>query len=190
VRRSPSPPLPPGSAQSLRERVDLITLTVVQPLVATLAAIGLSADNIAAEEVTRPFLVWTGLLLLALIVAEGIWSFASRHVRRQGLAMMWLKLLGSGVCAILSFAAAYKHMGLIDEGRLTHGAGTALYFSATTWTTVGFGDVVPTVIARPFAAAQALAGFVFDSALIGLLLHALTVMRIADQNGRGQPPPD
>jgi hypothetical protein len=165
--------------RSFREQVDLLALVVVQPVVAAFAAVGLLGDRTEAQEVTRPFLVWGGLLLLALIFAEGVWSFASRHMRRQGLGKLWVKLVGAGLCAILSFAAAYRHLGLIDGGVVTHKAGVALYFSITAWTTVGFGDVVATVQARPFAAAQALAGFVFNSALIGLMLHALTVTNIA-----------
>jgi hypothetical protein len=165
--------------RSIREQIDLFALVVVQPTVAAFATVGLLADRTAAQEVTRPFLVWAGLLLLALIFAEGVWSFASRHMRRQGLGVLWVKLVGAGLCAILSFAAAYRHLGLVDRGLVTHKAGVALYFSVTAWTTVGFGDVVATVQARPFAAAQALGGFVFNSALIGLMLHALTVTSMA-----------
>lgn len=174
MREAAGPP-----RRSIREQIDLFALVVIQPVVAAFAAVGLLGDRTAAQEITRPFLVWGGLLLLALIFAEGVWSFASRHMRRQGLGVLWVKLVGAGLCAILSFAAAYRHLGLVDNGLVTHRAGVALYFSVTAWTTVGFGDVVATVQARPFAAAQALAGFVFNSALIGLMLHALTVTSIA-----------
>ena len=87
---------------------------------------------------------------------------------------LWAKLLGAGVCAILAFASAYRHLGMIDCGVATHSATSALYLSITAWSTAGFGDVVAAPAARPFAAAQTLLGFGYNSALIGLLIFSIT----------------
>jgi hypothetical protein len=48
----------------------------------------------------------------------------------------------------------------------------ALYFSVITWTTLGYGDFIPSAECRPWAAAEALTGYammpLFITALIGL----------------------
>ena len=87
---------------------------------------------------------------------------------------MWIKLLGAGVSAILVFASSYRHLGMVDEGRVSHDLWTALYFSVSAWTTVGFGDVVPTHAARLFAAAESMVGVVYTAAVLGLVIYAMT----------------
>ncbi|MET0183425.1 MAG: ion channel [Caulobacterales bacterium] len=156
------------------ERADHLALFVVQPLVAGLALIGLAVRSEAANEVTQPLFIWGGVAMLALVFAEGVWSFARRHAERRHLGRLWAKLLGAGVCAILAFASAYKHLGLIDNDRVVHDAGAALYFSILSWTTAGSSDVIATLDARPFAAAQTLFGLAYNSALIGIVLFAIT----------------
>jgi dolichyl-phosphate-mannose--protein O-mannosyl transferase len=154
--------------------LDPIALYGVQPLVAAFSVFSLLADRAEVHAVAKPFLTWISIILLQLIFAEDIWSFAVRQGERRRLGMVWVKLVGAGVCGILAFAAAYRQIGLIDQGQISHTASTALYFSVTAWSTVGYGDVVPTVAARPFAAAQSMIGVVYDSAFIGLILYAST----------------
>jgi hypothetical protein len=154
--------------------LDPIALYGVQPLVAGLSIFSLAADGSTAHAVMRPLMSWIGIVLLQLIFAEDIWSFSIRHNDRRKLGMVWVKLVGAGICGILVFAAAYRNLGLMDQGQISHAAGTALYFSITAWSTVGYGDVVPTAAALPLAAAQALIGVAYDSAFIGLILFAST----------------
>lgn len=172
----------------LTDRLDHIALFVAQPAIAALAVTGLMSDSVAATEVSKPLFICGGVSLLVIIFAEGIWSFAVRHTRRERLVMLWAKLLGAGFCTILTFASAYKHLGLLDGGVVTHSAATGLYFSITSWTTAGFGDVVATNAARPFVAAQTLLGFAYNSALIGLMLFAMTSKASAGRANTKQGP--
>lgn len=74
-------------------------------------------------------------------------------------------LLISGLT--MSYALAYRYVGLIDDGQVTHDPITCLYFSIVTWTTLGYGDVRPTPGARLIAASEAVVGLVFIGAYIG-----------------------
>ena len=171
---------PPGfgklrlESERLTEVFDHLVLFCVQPVVAGLAILGLATDSEAATAVSRPIFIWVGIVLITVIFAEGIWSFAARHVQRRRLGVLWIKLLGAGVSAILVFASSYRHLGMVDEGRVSHDLWTALYFSVSAWTTVGFGDVVPTHAARLFAAAESLVGVVYTAAVLGLVIYAMT----------------
>ena len=77
--------------------------------------------------------------VLALHVIE-IWLFG---------IVLWLLLLWPA-CGYIAMGGAHDTLGLLD----------AIYFSAVTYTTVGFGDVVPVGPIRFLAGTEALAGFV------------------------------
>lgn len=157
---------------------DSIALYIVQPLIAGMALYGLASTRFELHGTSATIYMWGSIFLLQIIFADDIWSFATRHEEKHRLGMLWAKLIGAGICAVLTFASIYRQVGLIDQGQLTHSAGTALYFSITAWSTVGFGDVVPTIDARAFAAVQSLVGLVYDSAVIGLVLYASTRARL------------
>lgn len=127
---------------------------------------------------------WTSDLfdrLALLIVQPGVaalalWGLATNSEAANDVSRP-LFIWGGVALTCLVFASAYKHLGLVDEGRLVHGAGAALYFSVTAWTTVGYGDVLATPLARPFAAVQALVGMIYNSSLLGLVIYASTTHR-------------
>ena len=49
--------------------------------------------------------------------------------------------------------------------------GSALYLSIITWTSVGFGDLVPTTDTRAIAAAESIFGYLFMAALAAVLIR-------------------
>ena len=53
----------------------------------------------------------------------------------------------------------------------------AVYFSVVTWTTLGYGDLVPQGFCRILAASEALIGNIFLGSLIVLLFMFLTTIR-------------
>ena len=76
----------------------------------------------------------------------------------------------SFICTVtMVYALAYRYMGLIEDGNVTHDPTTCLYFSIVTWTTLGFGDVRPVPDARLLAASEAVVGYIFMGAYIGML---------------------
>jgi hypothetical protein len=77
---------------------------------------------------------------------------------------------------ILSFALIYRIRGLVDVDRTTNDPLTCLYFSIVTWTTLGYGDVRPSLDARMFAAVEALTGYIAMATLIALF--AIFVRRV------------
>lgn len=73
------------------------------------------------------------------------------------------------VVQLLSFARIYSTLGLLDDGNQTHDFSTALYFAVITWTTVGYGDVLPVGDARFFAAMQAIIGVLYMGLYVGVI---------------------
>lgn len=80
-----------------------------------------------------------------------------------------------GVALILIFAAMYRALGLISNGKAVEAEfPTALYFSIVTWTTLGYGDFAPPPEIRLIAAFEASAGLIFFGLLIGLAVASIS----------------
>jgi hypothetical protein len=130
------------------------------------------------------------LLVQAAILATLVIVYASRCVRilrvrrpgpGTGARFVGLSLFVMAAL-LLSFASIYRETGLVPPASSPAGpggspcreAGACLYFAVVTWTTVGYGDYVPTPAARPYAALEALVGYLFMAFFIPTLIHAMT----------------
>ncbi len=116
-------------------------------------ALGVSRKRVSwAFMATRTvaLLEWGRSLLLRLIVGYG----------EKPLRVLW-----SALFAILAYALAYKMFGAINDRSFV----SCLYFSAITFTTVGYGDLAPHGAFRLVAASEALVGIF----LCGLFLFCL-----------------
>ena len=155
-------------------QLDNAAVYVVQPLIGIISLLNILFPNDFLGVLGRQYWAWGAIVLLQLIFIDDIWSFAVRHGEQRRIVILWIKLLAAGVCSVLTFAGIYRQLGLVDLGQVSHSPATALYFSITAWSTVGYGDVIPTPDARAFAAAQSLIGVIYDTAVIGLVLYAST----------------
>jgi hypothetical protein len=109
----------------------------------------------------------------------GLVAYAIRDLQRSKSlksVVFGFYILGIfGTMAILLFAGEYRDWGLVQ----TSGSASQLseydyiYFSIITWTTVGFGDFVPSPESRIFAAEEALFGYIYMAAYVGYTLNAM-----------------
>jgi hypothetical protein len=72
---------------------------------------------------------------------------------------------------IIAFAIIYRMLGVVvvKDDAIVYDAATCLYFSMITWTTSGYGEVVPTYGARFWAASEALLAYVVMVGSIAIL---------------------
>ncbi|CAH0341536.1 potassium channel family protein [Rhizobium sp. CECT 9324] len=97
---------------------------------------------------------------IGLIGVTHLMSFVTDRVRLHGhrSRMLAMNTVVIGVFCVLTaevwlWAAGFTVIGVVDDFE------TALYFSTTTFSTVGFGDVVPHPEWRMFAALEGVNGF-------------------------------
>jgi hypothetical protein len=83
-----------------------------------------------------------------------------------------LRVVANAVCAILGYAAIYYLLGAIADKTFLG----SLYFSMVTFTTLGYGDIVPHGSMRLIAASEALVG-IFLSGLFIFCLGRRSVGR-------------
>ena len=73
---------------------------------------------------------------------------------------------------VLVFAFYYQLHGVIDSDKVIHKSlGTCIYFSLVTWTTLGYGDFLPTKEIRIVAGAEALLGYILMGAFLAFCLN-------------------
>jgi hypothetical protein len=86
---------------------------------------------------------------------------------------------------IFIFAAFFRMFGVMHgESVVTDDWPVALYFSLITWTTVGYGDFVPTEGTRLLAGIEALFGYFYMALLVGVFMLIATQKPDADSGTR------
>jgi hypothetical protein len=132
-----------------------------------------------------------GILGILLAVEAHVWVFAAfiagvalsflyflfsvaRDPGGRSLPVALVFVLSNIAVMIIAYGGIYSRLGLADT--LRGGGRTSIwdgiYFSIITWTTVGYGDMSPTLATRAVAASEALTGYV----VMGLLISVLVVM--------------
>lgn len=131
----------------------------------------------AATEVEQDFdlfgilLIALGMLLTCVVVHYEGFAVLTRLIgrlegrRRPRILVLILSLFALHLFEVLLYAAVYTALGNFPsfgdiEGLGRRAFADAAYFSLVTYTTVGFGDLVPTGPMRLLAGSEALTGFV------------------------------
>jgi hypothetical protein len=112
-----------------------------------------------------------GLILLARWMGWIVhWFRLHRHGLGKTVAMVTtvLGLFLVHTIEVWVWAAAYVVTGVVDELE------TAVYFSTVTFSTLGYGDVIPASEWRVFAALEAMNGFTLIGWSIAYLVAAST----------------
>lgn len=98
------------------------------------------------------------------VMKSAIWMLPRLGIRRRArvLGVIFMMLVAH-IVEVWIFGLTYwildawPHLGRL-EGPVDEGALDFIYFSVTTFTTLGFGDIVPTGAVRILCGAEALAG--------------------------------
>ncbi len=166
-------PMTHSPPSTFADTMDRWVLWVIQPVALVLTLAALFAPRMADER--WPVVLGTlAVVLIFIEYLETVWSFTQPHAKGRR-RLKGAQLFASGVLMILAYAAIYKQLGVqdaLDRGTL-YDPWTALYFSIITTATVGYGDLVPSVEARFFAAAQSLMSVFWTGLFFGVIVTAL-----------------
>ena len=114
----------------------------------------------------QKYLEWFSFAVLRWI--QGLFELILSFVYRFsfGYGEKPIRALCSAVLIIIGYAMVYNQFDLLNES----GIRAAIYFSIVTFTTLGYGDVLPKAGFRLLAATEALFGLI----IVGLFLFALS----------------
>jgi hypothetical protein len=127
-------------------------------------------------------------LVAGLVVITGLLAWQIRGILRSPLpgVQAVATLAISMPLFVVVFAAAYFLMGQADASQFTQPLTRfdALYFSVTTFTTVGFGDITAvTEAARAVVTAEMVLTMVLVGVIIRLIMGAVQVARARQPSG-------
>lgn len=106
------------------------------------------------------FMLWLTVSTVPLSIAWG----------KETYGNMLLQSIVNIIFAIFIYSIFYLKNGLIVNGSFTDvDLSTAIYFSGTTWTTVGYGDISATESIRLLTTVEALNGYLAMAILIALV---------------------
>ena len=136
-----------------------------------------TASLFYAERVTSAAVLELWTLTFANDTIFSIWLVfgIAKNAFRPMMAKLMVALIMVGLLCnwIMAYAVTYRYLGIIDSEKEVSDSITCLYFSIVTWTTLGYGDVRPSLDARLIAASEALLGYIWMAAFIGLLAELL-----------------
>jgi hypothetical protein len=130
---------------------------------------------------------WLAVTLSASVMAiiVGVVFFTISSILFVGLKerniFLATAMVGVAIASIISlFAEIFVWIG-VSSGNVClnvplHFA-TAIYFSIVTWTTVGYGDLVPCGSGRLVAALEAILGYLVMALLIATLVESISEVR-------------
>src|SRR6266496_1652169 len=121
-------------------------------------------------------LIIVAFFLLYLLF--GVALFRTRRINVTQCVIFAVFSISFLLTLLLSFAFVFRTLGIFDgNGHRTFDPIICLYFSAITWTTVGYGDFTPSPETRLYAASEALLAYIFMAMLIAGFLHLLARFR-------------
>ncbi len=124
-----------------------------------------------ALRVTYP--AWyAGLVLVLVTTGISIYWLGTRSSESKLEPVAIFSVNAAGLVSY--FALAHKFAGLTNAGSQTSFA-DAFYFSIVTWTTLGYGDLLPIAEMRLLAAAEAVLGYVYFGIFVALACKALKI---------------
>jgi len=143
-------------------------------------AMGVSAERERVVDFTQPFL--ENMAAVAVIknshypaLKELFLELTQHGLLQVLLVMLGTLILFSFVLWFIERGANKGHFG----GKPIHGLGSAVWFSAVTMTTVGYGDKTPqTVLGRFLAFLWMFFGILLVSAFTGTVASSLTISRL------------
>jgi hypothetical protein len=101
-----------------------------------------------------------GILLIGAFVALLLLIPLFTNLSRTFFSLLLVYLAIHVLITLLSYALHYRHAGLMADGSTVHSFRDSLYFSITTWTTLGYGDFAPVSRMRLVTSLEALTGVI------------------------------
>ena len=143
-------------------------------------ALAFLVSAVVSLAIPSPFKILASATSIAVISAIlALFFFSLVRKGRGGKRTTGDVLLVSALGIIslpIHFAAVYLHTGIYRAGNETQTIDSiydAIYFSVVTWTTLGYGDILPSPISKGVVIVEVGLGYVLMALLIAALVRSI-----------------
>lgn len=176
--------LSPGQLGMVRHpNRGLIAVIIIESVVTV--GIVLFAQSSVAVGLSAVFI---GIVVVVLF--STFFSILYVGLKGRSIFLAVFMLLVSAASIVSLYAEIYIWTGLRDTVstqclNIPQHFATTVYFSTITWTTVGYGDLVPCGNARLIAASEAILGYLVMALLIAALTDSIQGKRVYEKRASG-----
>ena len=160
-----------------RKSKPLFPFVMILVLVVLVVMLFLYEDQLSPIPVDSSSIIVTLIILFVIVVLlRGLFSLTDR---RPSLYTVWQLVALFVLCFVLmqyGFIKAYRTFGLHSPVDITHDKWDALYFSIITWTTTGYGDLIPIGASRWVACSEVLLGTLYNGLALACVIYQLNLM--------------
>lgn len=143
-------------------------------------ALALLAGLIVSLVLPLPFKSWASATFIAITSAILVYFFFSlvrigRGNKRTTGDVLLVSALGV-ISLPIHFAFVYLHTGIYrsgDKAETIVSISDAIYFSVVTWTTLGYGDILPSPASKNVVMIEVALGYVLMALLIAALVRSV-----------------
>jgi hypothetical protein len=126
--------------------------------------------NIAYWPILFGLLLFINAMAVLMTIRE---LYVTRQIRRAMVGVYSTVMLMA--TTVLLYAGLYQNLRIQRDGKITTDGIDCIYFSIVTWTTLGYGDIVPSQASRLAAASEAVVGYFFMAIFIAFTVQLMAV---------------
>jgi Ion channel len=123
------------------------------------------------------FLCYLVVISLILYLTSFVYVLEGIIKEYRSLSSGIFYLFFINVAVILLFASLYSFEGIKCNGDITKRFTDSIYFSAVTFTSLGYGDCRPENVVRLFAAIEALVGYLFLGSITAVVIKSFELFK-------------
>jgi len=169
----------------MTDNSDLKDLYKKPAMFMALGALALNATYVSLFLMTDTLTVLTYVVVaICLILAIGFGVLSLMVDQPDANRLFILGALFESCFVILQYFFAKTYLALGVKG--VHDKWDALYFSIITWTTTGYGDLVPVEASRWVACCEALLGTLFNGLALAAVIYQLNLIAKPEAVGVSQ----
>lgn len=120
------------------------------------------------------------LAFIVVVVFSTVFSILFAGLRERNIFLATAMVAVAIASIVALFAEIFRWIGLSEGNVCLHvplNFATTVYFSIVTWTTVGYGDLVPCRSGRLVVALEAILGYLVMALLIAVLVESVSEAR-------------
>lgn len=117
-------------------------------------------------------------ILLAVSIVSAFSAIRGRNNEIEGI----INVILASILSVMTASAAYYDFGFYENGTLSNDREDAIFLSIVTWSTLGYGNLIPAGYAKIIASVQVILGQVSMAMITALIISVALPHKTKDED--------